>query len=87
MPPSHGLFAAHGKWIDQKRGSSWSYVLELGLDPATGKRRQQMKGGFRTKKEAEAALRSVGVASDEGRHVTTSKMSVSTFVAEWLVNI
>ena len=62
-------------------------MLELGLDPATGKRRQQMKGGFRTKKEAQAALRAVGVASDEGRHVTTSKMTVSTFVAEWLVNI
>jgi integrase len=35
-----------------KRGNTWSYVIELPRHPATGKRRQQWKGGFTTRKAA-----------------------------------
>ena len=67
-----------------KRGSTWSYVIELARDPSTGKRRQQWKGGFRTKKEAEVAMRAASVASDEGRHVGASRKSVAAFLDEWV---
>jgi len=40
----------------RKRGRTYSIVLDIGTDPATGKRRQQWRSGFRTKKEAEAEL-------------------------------
>jgi hypothetical protein len=32
-----------------KRGSTWTWVLDVGVDPVTGKRRQRTKGGYRTK--------------------------------------
>ena len=28
-----------------KRGSTWGYVVDVGRDPATGKRKQRTKGG------------------------------------------
>ena len=39
-----------------KRGSRWAYVVDVGRDPATGKRKQRTKGGFATKALAEEAL-------------------------------
>jgi Arm DNA-binding domain len=36
----------------KKRGSTYTYVVDIGPDPATGKRRQRTKGGFRTGRSA-----------------------------------
>lgn len=38
----------------RKRGSKWSYRVELGRE--NGKRSQIVRGGFKTKKEAEKAM-------------------------------
>ena len=38
----------------RKRGATWSYYFDLGK--VDGKRKRKEKKGFRTKKEAEAAL-------------------------------
>ena len=38
----------------RKRGSTWSYRFDMGT--IDGKRQRKEKGGFDTKKEAEAAL-------------------------------
>ena len=40
-----------------RRGRTWSYVIDVGPDPSTGKRRQRTKGGFATKAAAEGAVR------------------------------
>jgi hypothetical protein len=40
------------------RSFTWFYVIDLGPDPTTGKRRQQKRGGFATQSEAEHALES-----------------------------
>ena len=39
-----------------KRGRTWSYVVDVGRDPATGRRRQRWKGGFASKRDAADAL-------------------------------
>ena len=39
-----------------RRGTGYSVVIELGRDPHTGRRRQKWHSGYRTKREAEAAL-------------------------------
>jgi hypothetical protein len=39
-----------------KRGKTWTYILPLGRDPATGRQRQKWVGGFATKRAAEEAL-------------------------------
>ncbi|ANB57794.1 AP2-like DNA-binding integrase domain protein [Anoxybacillus sp. B7M1] len=37
------------------KGYTWSVTVDLGRDPATGKRQQTTRRGFATKKEAEKA--------------------------------
>ena len=60
----------------RKRGKSWSYYF----DAATigGKRKKIEKGGFRTKKEAEAALaKALTEYDNSGQVFTPSEISVS----------
>ena len=42
--------------LKQRSKGSWSIVLDMGRDPATGKRRQQWQTVRGTKKEAEKKL-------------------------------
>jgi Arm DNA-binding domain len=32
---------------------TWTFVVDVGRDPVTGKRKQKSKGGFRKKRDAE----------------------------------
>jgi len=66
----------------RKRGSTWSYYFDLGK--VDGKRKKKEKGGFRTKKEAEAAL---VAALNEYNHAGTvfepSEITVSDYLDQW----
>jgi hypothetical protein len=44
----------------------WRYRIDLGPDPASGQRRQVSKQSFRTRKEAEVALRDLTSAIRDG---------------------
>jgi integrase len=69
---------------DAERGT-WFYVVDIGIDPATGKRRQVRKRGFATKKAAAEAL--AGVVTDDvrGAFVRPGKVTLEQFlVNEWL---
>jgi integrase len=67
-----------------KRGKSWSVVLDLGRD-ASGKRRREWHSGYRTKKDAERVRIELLAAVDKNTHVSPSKLTVNTFLAdEWL---
>ena len=68
----------------RKRGSTWTVVLDVGADPVTGNRRQKSKGGFRTRKAAEAALRELVAGVDAGRYVERSTKTVGEYLDEWL---
>jgi integrase len=69
----------------RKRGSTYSYWLDVGPDPVTGKRRQRTKGGFRTKRECQAALNEAISALRSGMLVQPSRRTVASFlVEEWL---
>jgi integrase len=59
-------------------------VLDVGPDPVTGRRRQKSKGGHRTRKAAEAALRELSAAVDARRYVERSTTTVSNYLDEWL---
>jgi site-specific recombinase XerC len=68
----------------RKRGSSYTWYLDV-PDPATGKRHQRSKGGFRTKKECQAALTEALAALRIGTFVEPSKRTVGSYLAgEWL---
>ncbi|ANC20992.1 integrase [Bacillus cereus] len=43
----------------RKRGEKWSFTMDVGKDPITGKRKQITKGGFKTKKAAQEEVAKV----------------------------
>jgi hypothetical protein len=64
-------------------GGTWSYRLDLGFDDV-GKRRQREIGGFRTKKEAQAALDDALPGVQRGTFVAPSRTTVRDFLELWL---
>jgi hypothetical protein len=68
-----------------KRGSTWTWHVDVGVDPVTGRRKQQTKGGFKTKRECQAALNDALAALRAGTFVEPSKRTLDSFlVSEWL---
>ncbi len=70
--------------IRQRGNNSWAVVVDLGNDPATGKRRRKwysVKGG---KRAAQRELNRVLHELDEGTHVEPSKLTVAEYLESWL---
>jgi integrase len=68
-----------------KRGSTWTWHVDVVVDPVTGKRKQQTKGGFKTRRECQAALNEALTALRSGAFVEPSKRTLGSFlVDEWL---
>ena len=63
---------------------SWSIVLDLGRDPATGKRRQQWVSVKGPKKDAEKRLSKLLHQMDTGGFVKPAKATVGEFLGQWL---
>lgn len=66
----------------RKRGATWSYYFDLGK--VDGKRKKKEKGGFRTKKEAEAALAAaMNEYNNAGLVFEPSEVTVSDYLDQW----
>ena len=70
-----------------RRGTTWTYVVDCGRDPKTLKRKQLTKGGFASKKLAEAALAEVLQSLGAGTHVAPDPQTVGAWINGWLVTI
>ncbi len=69
----------------RRRGTGWAYVVDLGPDPATGKRRQEWKSGFESEKAADQALRTRLGQVDRGEAVSRSTQTLAQYlIDEWL---
>jgi integrase len=68
-----------------KRSGGWAFKVDTGFHPETGKRRQSLKQGFRTKREAENALAEAQKTVIDGTVVANSNMRLDEFLDEWLV--
>lgn len=67
----------------RKRGSTWTYYAYV--TDGTGKRRQVSKGGFATRRAAEAARVEALAAMANGGWVRPERLTVRDFlVGEWL---
>ncbi len=66
-----------------KRGSTWSYRLDLPPGP-DGRRRQKRVGGFRTEREAKSALARSSVAVAQGQLRYSPARSFADLAGEWL---
>jgi Arm DNA-binding domain len=69
----------------RRKDDSWSFRVDLGPDAATGRRRQVGRQGFRTRRDAEAALRDVLDGVAKGTVTTRSATSVGEVLDEWIV--
>jgi hypothetical protein len=58
-----------------KRGSTWSYQVNGGIDPATEKRIVIGKGGFRTKTEAKHAAERIEKEVRDGTHIKETNIT------------
>ena len=66
----------------RKRGNSWSYCFDLGM--IDGKRKRQEKGGFRTKKDAQNALRDAMTEYEQcGSIFKPNEISISDYFDYW----
>ncbi|UKS25062.1 tyrosine-type recombinase/integrase [Paenibacillus sp. HWE-109] len=75
----------------RKRGTKWSYRIDLGVDPRTGKRDQptisrngDYPNGFFTKKEAQNAATQHQHEIDKGTYVQEKEILFSEFVPMWM---
>lgn len=67
----------------RKRGAGYSIIWDLPRGP-DGRRRQKEKGGYRTRKAAEAALRKILADLDAGTYSEPTKQSTAAFLREWM---
>ncbi len=63
----------------------WQYVVDLGDDPDTGKRRQRRKRGFATQADASAALDEARRAIEAGGFLfDVEQMTFIEYLEHWL---
>jgi len=70
--------------IKQRSKGSWTIILDLGRDPATGKRKQQWVTIRGTKREAEKKLAELQHQLDVGTFVKPAKTTLGEFLDSWL---
>lgn len=71
----------------RKRGNKWSFTVDVGKDPRTGKRKQKTQSGFKTKKEAQAALAEMVNNVDKGVYIEPTKRKFKDFAMHYLETI
>jgi integrase len=71
----------------RKRGDKYSFTVDIGKDPRTGKRKQKTVSGFRTKKEAQVALAELVTDVDKGNYLEPEKRKFKEFALNYIENI
>jgi integrase len=71
----------------RKHGKGWVHVIDLGRDPATGKRRQKWTRGFADKRAAQKDLRAKLTQLDAGNDPFPESLTVSTFADQWIEHL
>ncbi|WP_232490238.1 Arm DNA-binding domain-containing protein [Neobacillus cucumis] len=61
----------------------YDFIVDIGKDPVTGKRKQKMKRGFLTKGEAEKALTKLINEVNEGIFFEPQRMTIKEFFDMW----
>lgn len=80
-------FRKRGCKCDGKRctcDAAWSFSIDLGRDPKTGKRKQKTVSGFKTKKEAQLAAAAIQQELAQGTYITEKDILFKDFVTEWI---
>jgi len=70
-----------------RRDATLSYVVDVGRDPASGRRRQRTKGGYRTKKEAQQALAALIRTLGDGTYVARDPRTFDEWITRRLATM
>jgi Arm DNA-binding domain/Phage integrase, N-terminal SAM-like domain len=65
-------------------GAKWAYVVDIGVNPLTGKRKQKTKSGFASKQEAEVVAFALFHELEQGTYNEESNQTFSNFAKECL---
>ncbi|HJV17251.1 MAG TPA: Arm DNA-binding domain-containing protein [Bacillales bacterium] len=65
-------------------GGTWSFTVDVGKDPLTGKRKRAFGSGFKTKQEAEAAVAAIITDVNQGTFIKESEILFKDWVNDWL---
>jgi integrase len=69
----------------RKRGDKWCFVIDIGKDPETGKRKQKWVHGFATKRQAQQGLQESLGQLNRGAFVEPSKLTLGEYLlTTWL---
>jgi len=74
---------AGNKVTCQRQHGSWGYVADLPQQPGE-RRRQQTKGGFGTRREAESALQEFLARAQRGQVVAPVRVTVEAYLVDWV---
>ncbi len=80
-----GPCSTQGTWFCPQASGGWAFKVGTGFHSKSGKRRQSLKHGFRTKREAETALAEAQKTVLGGTVVANSNMRLDDFLDEWLI--
>jgi hypothetical protein len=69
-----------------KKGDGWAFRVDAGISAGTGKRRQMLRQGFKTKREAETALAAAQQSVEHGSVVSKSSMKIGAFLDQRLAS-
>ena len=64
-------------------GAKWEYIIEVGVNPKSGRRKQDSKGGFSTKDEAEKAATVAEYELLNKTYVQESNINFKDFSKQW----
>lgn len=88
------FYKPHCKCVDSKGnskktkkcscGAKWAFIIDVGIDPVTGKRKQKKKGGFKSKTEAQEAAALLLAELSQGKYVEEKNITFEQFAQEWL---
>lgn len=70
-----------------KKGAKYYVVLELGVDPTTGRRRRKWHSGFDRKADAKAKLAELVDAGNKGLYVEPTRETFGDYLKRWLPTI
>src|SRR4030042_7102273 len=75
-----------GRIIKRKGSNNYTIVIQTGLDPVSGKRKQQWITAGTSKREAERKLAELVHELDSGIYIKMGKMTVADYLCDWLEN-
>ena len=70
--------------LRQRSKGSWEICIDIGRDPATGKRRRHFEGIKGSKKDAERRLHELLHSLEQGSYIKPNRLTVAQFLEEWL---